>query len=119
MPEKDPLLLLAQAASNEPAALVFPPGGTRRLFEAQAQSASSPLAAAFLLGLTVPRQHAERIADLVMSRRGAPPIEGIAGDDGSRAWEWDADGVFLVLRAFDDGHSDAYCRADAAGESDG
>lgn len=102
-----------------PAALVFPPGGTRRLFEAQAQSASSPLAAAFLLGLTIPKQHADRIAQLIINRRSAPPIEGTVGDDGSRAWEWEADGVFVVLRCFEDGRSDAYCHADHSGESDG
>lgn len=97
----------------------FAPGNSRLAFKAEAHSASSPLAAAFLLGLSVPKQHADRLADLIMSGRAPVPVEGIAGDDGSRAWEWDADGVFIVLRSFDDGRSDAYCEAQRVQEGKG
>lgn len=114
--EQHPPLLGGATDGDVPAAVVFPPGGSRLAFEAEAKS-SSPLAAAFLLGLTVPERHALRIADVILSGRGASPIEGIAGDDGSRAWEWEVDGVFVLLRSFEDGRGDAYCKAQKVAET--
>src|SRR6185437_9270727 len=70
--EQHPPLLGGATDGDVPAAVVFPPGGSRLAFEAEAKS-SSPLAAAFLLGLTVPERHALRIADVILSGRGASP----------------------------------------------
>lgn len=105
--------------TDVPAALVFPPGGSRIAFEAEARSATSPLAAAFLLGMLVPTEHVQRFADMIMSGDVPVPVEGVPGDDGSRAWEWDAHGLFLELRCFDGGRSDAHCSAQRTGEVDG
>ncbi len=68
--------------------------------------ASTPLAAALLLGISVPQQHADRVARLMLH---ADPIQQADGD-GMLTYAWNGDGVWIALIATRDGASRASCR---------
>ena len=68
--------------------------------------ASTPLAAALLLGISLPQQHADRVGRLMLH---AAPVQQ-ADEDGMLTYAWNGDGVWIALIATSDGTSRASCR---------
>ena len=73
--------------------------------EGEAQ-ASTPLAAPFLLGLCVPEHVRDDVGRMLIT---VDPSYAV-GDDGSRCWEWHADGLAVYLSVTTDGESEGYFR---------
>lgn len=68
--------------------------------------AATPLAAALILGLGIPQQHADRVRQVMLH---ADPVRA-SEDEGMLAYGWNHDGVWIALFAHPGGSSRASCR---------